>query len=49
MLLVSVPKASQLPDIFSKGLHYPQWKACVEGILGKTFKPSSGTSVLKRG
>ena len=49
MLLVRVPTASQLADIFTKGLHYPQWQACVEGILGKTFKPSEGTSVLKRG
>ena len=40
MLLVRVPTASQLADIFTKGLHYPQWQACVEGILGKTFKPS---------
>ena len=40
MLLVRVPTASQLADIFTKGLHYPQWQACVEGILGKTLKPS---------
>jgi hypothetical protein len=40
MLLVRVPTASQLADIFTKGLHYPQWQVCVEGILGKTFKPS---------
>ena len=40
MLLVRVPTASQLADIFTKSLHYPQWQACVEGILGKTFKPS---------
>ena len=40
MLLVRVPTASQLADIFTKGLHYPQWQACVEGILGRTFKPS---------
>ncbi len=49
MLLVRVPTASQLADIFTKGLHYPQGQACVEGILGKTFKPSEGTSDLKRG
>ncbi len=40
MLLVSVPTASQLADIFTKGLQYPQWQACVEGILGRTFEPS---------
>jgi hypothetical protein len=38
MLLVRAPTASQLADIFTKGLHYPQWQACVEGILRKTFK-----------
>ncbi len=40
MLLVCVPTASQLADIFTKGLHYQQWQVCVEGILGKTFKPA---------
>ncbi len=40
MLLVRGPTASQLADIFTKGLCYPQWKACVEGILGRTSKPS---------
>ncbi len=40
MLLVRVPTASQLADIFTKGLNFPQWQACVEGILGRTFKPS---------
>ncbi len=49
MLLVRVPTASQLVDIFAKGLHYQQWQARVESILGKTFKPSLGTSDLKRG
>jgi hypothetical protein len=29
-------------EIFTKGLYYPQWQACVEGILCKTFKPSEG-------
>ena len=48
MLLVRVP-TSQLADIFTKGLQYPQGQACVEGILGRTFKPSKGTSDLKRG
>ena len=38
MRLVRVPMASQLADIFTKGLQYPQRLACVEGILGKTFK-----------
>jgi hypothetical protein len=41
--------ASQLADISTKGLHYPQRQAYVEGILGKTFEPSYGTSNLKRG
>ena len=40
MMLIRVPTASQLVDIFTKGLHYPQWQACVEGILCKPFKPS---------
>jgi hypothetical protein len=35
MLLVRVPTASQLADIFTKALHCP---ACAEHILGKTFK-----------
>ncbi len=39
MPLVRVPTASQLADICTKGIHYPQWQACVEGILGRTFKP----------
>ena len=33
MRLVRVPTASQLADVFTTALHYPQWKACVEGIL----------------
>ena len=33
MRLVQVATALQLADIFTKPLHYPQWKACVEGIL----------------
>jgi hypothetical protein len=44
MLLVRVPTASQLADLFTKGLHYQQWQAGVEGILSRTF-----TSDLKRG
>jgi hypothetical protein len=35
--LVRVPTASQLADVFTKPLHYPQWKACVEDILGKSI------------
>ncbi len=38
MRLVRVPTSSQLADILTKGLHYPQCKACVEGILSKTVK-----------
>jgi hypothetical protein len=41
MLLVRVATAFQLADIFTKGLHYPQWKACVEGILGRTVALTS--------
>ena len=51
MRLVRVPTASQLADVFTKALHYPQWKACVEGILGKSIidSVSLGISVHKRG
>ena len=38
MRLVRVPTSSQLADILTKGLHHPQWKACVEGILSKKVK-----------
>jgi hypothetical protein len=41
MRLVRVATAFQLADIFTKGLHYPQWKACVEGILGRTVALTS--------
>jgi hypothetical protein len=47
MLLVRVSTVSQLADIFTKGLHYPQWQACVEGIFGKTFKASSLRTLFK--
>ena len=33
MRLVRISTASQLADILTKGLHAPQWQACVEGIL----------------
>ncbi len=35
MQLVQVATASQLADLFTKALHHPQWKACVDGIPGK--------------
>jgi hypothetical protein len=35
MTLVRVPTSSQLADILTKPLHFPQWQACVAGILGK--------------
>ncbi len=38
MRLVRVPTSSQLADILTKGLYYPQWQACVEGILSKKVK-----------
>ena len=37
MRLVQVATALQLADVFTKALHYPQWKACVEGILCKSI------------
>ncbi len=41
MLLVRVPTASQLADIFTKDLRYQQsGQACVKGILGETLKPT---------
>ncbi len=43
MLLVQVVTASQLADILTKGLHYQQWKACVEGILCKELYSSIPT------
>jgi hypothetical protein len=39
----------QLADILTKGLHYQQWQACVEGILSKKVRSIEGTPVLKRG
>jgi hypothetical protein len=35
MTLVRVSTTSQLADIFTKPLHFPQYLACVAGILGK--------------
>jgi hypothetical protein len=35
VMLVRVPTASQLADILTKPLHFPQWQACVAGILNK--------------
>ncbi len=49
MLLVRVPTSSQLADILTKGLHYLQWQACVEGILSKKVDSTERTPVLKRG
>ncbi len=36
ILLVLVATAPMLVEIFTKGLHYQQWKACMEGIPCKT-------------
>jgi hypothetical protein len=33
MRLIRVPTSRQLADILTKGLHLPQWQACIEGIL----------------
>ncbi len=49
MRLVRVPTSSQLADILTKGLHYQQWQACVEGILSKKVDSTEGTPVLKMG
>jgi hypothetical protein len=38
MRLVRVPTSSQLADILTKGLHYPQWQACIEGNLSKKVR-----------
>ena len=35
MKLVRVPTASQLADILTKPLHFPQWQAVLAGILNK--------------
>ena len=37
MLLVHVATESQIADVLTKPLHFPQWRACVEGILGKSL------------
>ena len=41
MRLVKVPTKVQLADILTKGLHLPQVRACVDGLLGR--KPVSST------
>ena len=41
MRLIRVPTASQLADILTKGLHAPQWQACIEGILSSRMIPTS--------
>ena len=49
MPLFRVSTASKLADIFTKDLHYPQWQACVKGILGKTFKLLKGSPSSRGG
>ena len=50
MKLIRVATANQLADILTKPLHFPQWQACVAGILGKRIVTTTyGTFVLKRG
>jgi hypothetical protein len=34
MKLIKVSTTSQLADILTKGLHLPQFLACVNGVLG---------------
>ncbi len=40
MLLVHVATKFQLAEL-TKPLHFPQWRACVEGFLGKTLTVTS--------
>ncbi len=49
MKLIRVATANQLADILTKPLHFPQWQACVAGILNKMIVTTEGTFVLKRG
>ncbi len=35
LILIHAPTSSQLADILTKPLHFPQWQACVAGILNK--------------
>ncbi len=50
MKLIRVATANQLEDILTKQLHFPQWQACVDDILGKKIVTTTkGTFVLKRG
>ena len=35
MKLIRVAISQQLAGILTKPLHFPQWQACVAGILGK--------------
>jgi hypothetical protein len=50
MRLIRVSTSRQFADILTKGLHQPQWKTCVEGILHAPLIPHSQVaSVLKRG
>jgi hypothetical protein len=50
MKLIRVATSQQLADILTKSLHFPQWQACVAGILGKKIVTTTkGTFVLKRG
>ena len=37
MKLIRVSTTSQLADILTKPLHFPQWQACVAGILNNTL------------
>ena len=49
MKLIRVSTTSQLADILTKPLHFPQFLACVAGILGQKKTTTYGTFVLKRG
>jgi hypothetical protein len=35
MRLVKIPTSAQLADILTKGLHLPQVRMCVDGLLGR--------------
>ena len=49
MKLIRVSTTSQLADILTQPMHFPQFLSCVAGILGQKVTTIQGTYVLKRG
>ncbi len=49
MKLIRVSTTSRLADILINPLHFPQYLACVAGILGQKVTTTQVTFVLKRG